>query len=374
MICAIAAYTSSFYTMLAGRLVFGLGGESIQVVQNLYTYKLFKHNMLNTVFGVQMTASRGGSALNFYTMEALFHEFAGRGLTGGIGLGSTLMVSAISTLFGSVCAVLLAWLSLKKSHIIIGPPPTVDLNGPTSRNLSFAAKVKSFPCNLWVMCGILVCYYSSIFTFVSMGQSFFVDLFKVGEVKASFITGLPYLVAIVASPLIGILVDAKGRNSQFVLLAVLFGLTGYILPSFKCISPYVGVAFLSTSYSFVASALWPIVSLLLPEDVQGTAYGMVQSLQNAGMSVLCFAGGKIVDIYGFKTLDYVFIGVMVFTVLLSILFICKDMRSYGFVGMSAEQRKAFQATPEYNRLLGTSPEPVHEILSENEDECQGDDG
>ena len=41
-------------------------------------------------------------------------------------------------------------------------------------------------------------------------------------------------------------------------------------------TPYVAISALGLSYSLLASALWPIAALIIPEYQLGTAYGLMQ--------------------------------------------------------------------------------------------------
>ena len=85
------------------------------------------------------------------------------------------------------------------------------------------------------------------------------------------------------------------------------------------------------AYSMLASSLWPLVALIVPEYQLGTAYGMYvylnsirfvcsismnflvllsfscQSVQNLGLAVVSMFAGIIVDRGGYFTLEIFFI-------------------------------------------------------------------
>lgn len=50
--------------MLIGRIIFGLGGEIININQNCIIIKWFKKNELSFPLGLAITANRLGSVLN----------------------------------------------------------------------------------------------------------------------------------------------------------------------------------------------------------------------------------------------------------------------------------------------------------------------
>ena len=42
------------------------------------------------------------------------------------------------------------------------------------------------------------------------------------------------------------------------------------------LNPYIAISILGVAYSLLASALWPIAALIIPEYQLGTAYGIMQ--------------------------------------------------------------------------------------------------
>ena len=71
----------------------------------------------------------------------------------------------------------------------------------------------------------------------------------------------------------GILIDKTGRNVLYVTVAIAITLVCHALLAFTFINPYVSIAIMGLSYSLLASALWPIAALIIPEYQLGTAYG-----------------------------------------------------------------------------------------------------
>lgn len=61
------------------------------------------------------------------------------------------------------------------------------------------------------------------------------------------------------------------------------------------------------SYSMLASSLWPLVALIIPEYQLGTAYGICQSVQNLGLALISMIAGMIVDNGGYFMLEIFFI-------------------------------------------------------------------
>ena len=63
-IVAMGGSRSSIYLMLLGRIVFGLGGESLNIAQNAMIIKWFNKGEISWAFALKISFSRIGSSLN----------------------------------------------------------------------------------------------------------------------------------------------------------------------------------------------------------------------------------------------------------------------------------------------------------------------
>lgn len=64
LVCAIGCQYTSINIMLLGRMVFGLGGECLNICQNAIIVKWFSSSQLALPMGLTISVSRFGSVLN----------------------------------------------------------------------------------------------------------------------------------------------------------------------------------------------------------------------------------------------------------------------------------------------------------------------
>jgi MFS family permease len=83
-----------------------------------------------------------------------------------------------------------------------------------------------------------------------------------------------YILGAISSPFCGILVDKTGRNGIYGVVSIFLTIVGHSLLAFTFSSPFIGMIIIGLSYSMMASAVWPMVSQLVPENQLATAYGM----------------------------------------------------------------------------------------------------
>ena len=258
--------TNSFGLMQIGRFVFGIGGESLAVAQNTYAVSWFKGKELNMVFGFQLSVARVGSTVNFSLMAPLY-KYISQWYNPHTAVGWTLMVAGLTCVMSFVCAVILGLMD-KRAERILKKASVTD----TGETFTFR-DVLSFPTSFWLLSIVCLAYYVAIFPFISLGQVFFMKKFDFSSSNANFITGLIYLLSAPASPLLGILIDKTGRNVMYCTVSIVVTLICHVMLAFTFINPYVAIVLMGLSYSLLASALWPIAALVIPEYQLGTAYG-----------------------------------------------------------------------------------------------------
>lgn len=116
---------------------------------------------------------------------------------------------------------------------------------------------------------------------------------------ANAVDSVIYFISAALSPILGFLVDFTGRNILWVLLASIITLLGHSILTFTFFNPWIAMVLMGIGYSTLACALWPMVSLVVPEHQLGTAYGIMQSIQNLGLAVIPISAGAIVEAKGY---------------------------------------------------------------------------
>ncbi|XP_074658451.1 lysosomal dipeptide transporter MFSD1-like isoform X2 [Tubulanus polymorphus] len=125
--------------------------------------------------------------------------------------------------------------------------------------------------------------------------------------SANAINSLVYIISAAASPVFGFCIDKSGKNLFWVNAGIIITLGCHACLAFTFINPYIPMSIMGLAYSNLASALWPMVSLVVPEYQLGTAYGIIQSVQNLGLAVISLVAGIIVDGHGYLMLELFFL-------------------------------------------------------------------
>lgn len=287
LIFASGGMLGTFWLMIVGRFIFGIGAESLAVAQNSYAVLWFKGKELNMVFGLQLSVARFGSTVNFWVMQPLY-KYVSNFYQGNRVLGVVLLLATLTCVMSLVCALILGWMDKRAERIL-------QRNNNPSGEIPKLTDIFTFKAPFWMVSIICVAYYVAIFPFIALGQKFFIDRFHYTEEEANNVDSLVYLIAAISSPIFGFIIDKLGRNVTWVLTATITTIGAHALMTFTQLTPYVGMSIMGLSYSMLAASLWPLVALIIPEYQLGTAYGFCQSVQNLGLAVITILAGIIVD-------------------------------------------------------------------------------
>ncbi|GFS67912.1 major facilitator superfamily domain-containing protein 1 [Nephila pilipes] len=329
---ALGALVDKYWLMEAGRFIFGIGGESLAVAQNTYAVSWFKGKELNMVFGIQLSFARVGSAVNFNVTPAIYREVAHHH-SGTTVLGITLFIASVTCVLSLISALIMGFFDWRAEKIL---NKAAGQCGDVVR----LSDIKDFPATFWVITAVCVTYYSAIFPFIGLGSVFFARKYGLDHDTANSVDSIVYLISAVASPVLGFMVDKVGRNLLWVFLSVFLTLVCHMILGFTTINPWIPMIGIGLTYSLLACGLWPMVALEVPEHQLGTAYGIMQSVQNLGLAVVSIAAGAIVDYKGYVFLEIFFIYFVILSVICIILLFVLNTSKGGLLNMTVKERKA----------------------------------
>ncbi len=182
---ALTAVSPQFEIMAAGRLIFGLGAESLIVAVTTALAKYFRGKELSFAFGINLTIARLGSfaALNSPTWAKFAYE-TWRG---------PLMISVIA---GLVCivAAIVYWLldSYAESHYRLG-----EAEEPEK---VVWQDIFKFSKSYWYIVALCITFYSAIFPFQTFAVKFFMEAHGTSRELGGFLTSMLTLFAMFFTP------------------------------------------------------------------------------------------------------------------------------------------------------------------------------
>jgi len=285
---AITAATGKLYVMASGRLIFGIGAESLIVAVTTALARWFRGKELSFAFGVNLTIARLGSflALNSPTWaKGAFDNWQGPLL--------------ITVALGTFCVVGPLVYALMEGRAV--KQFSMKKEGGADK-ISFSGIFRMSP-SYWFVVALCVTFYAGIFPFQTFAVKFFVDAHGRTNEEGGSLSGMLTLFAMFATPLFGLLVDRVGRRALFMMAGSLLLLPVYLLMAYTTMPElllgtlsinvfglfvwhlpfYVPMILMGVAFSLIPAVMWPSVAYIVPEEKLGTAYGLMTMIQNIGL-------------------------------------------------------------------------------------------
>jgi MFS family permease len=263
---AITAASGHLPVMATGRLIFGMGAESLNVAVTTALARWFRGKELSFAFGLNLTASRLGTfaALNSPTWARwAYANWRDPFLI-------ALAFSALCVIGAVIYWLMEAW--AEKNY---------DL-GKVSTDKVVFADLFNFGLSYWLIVALCVVFYSAIFPFQTFAVKFFMEAHGTSREFGGFLSSMLTLFAMIATPLFGLWVDRIGKRALLMMCGSLLLIPVYLMMAYTHINLYVPMAMMGIAFSLIPAVMWPSVAYLVDQSKLGTAYGLMTMIQNIG--------------------------------------------------------------------------------------------
>jgi MFS family permease len=263
---AITVASGQLAIMATGRLIFGMGAESLNVAVTAALARWFKGKELSFAFGLNLTICRLGTfaALNSPTWaRAAYANWRW-----------PFLIALALSVFCVVGAVIY-WI--------------MEVNAERNFNLGEASTDKvifkdlfKFGVSYWYIVALCVTFYSAIFPFQTFAVKFFMEAHGTSREFGGFLSSTLTLFAMIATPLFGLWADRIGKRALLMMLGSLMLIPVYLMMAYTQVNLYVPMAMMGVAFSLIPAVMWPSVAYLVDQSRLGTAYGLMTMIQNIG--------------------------------------------------------------------------------------------
>ena len=278
----LTAVGSPFGLMVFGRLLFGVGEETL---------------LIALLAGLAQWFSAGGTALAM----ALFFSFARVGSYAADisprwahalyqhGAEPPLWLAAAITGASLAAAVVYAVVDKR-----VRSP--VNAQSRTSEERATWSDIGRFDRSYWYILALNVLFASVFFPFRStFAIEYFQDAKGLSLEEAGLVNSWVFFAAIFATPVFGFVADRIGHRALMMTLGTLLMPLTFLILGATNWSLWISTALMGISFSVVPAVIWPSTAMLVEPARLGTAYGLVNVLQNVGLAVCNLAAGWLND-------------------------------------------------------------------------------
>jgi MFS family permease len=265
---AVTVSSGLLEVMAAGRLIFGLGAESLIVAVTTAIAKWFRGKELSFAFGVNLTIARLGSiaALNSPSWAgSLFSDWR-----------LPLLISVAAGVI-SVAGTVLYWIMES------GAQRKYNLGSGGETDKVVFSELFRFGRSYWYIVALCITFYSAMFPFQTFAVKFFMEAHGTTRELGGFFSSMLTLFAMIATPLFGLLVDRVGKRALFMVFGSFLIIPVYLMMAYTRVTLYVPMAMMGVAFSLIPAVMWPSVAYIVGQERLGTAFGLMTMIQNIGL-------------------------------------------------------------------------------------------
>jgi MFS family permease len=255
--------------MASGRLIFGLGAESLIVAVTTATAKWFRGKELSFAFGINLMIARFGTWLA--QNSPTWAKFA---------YGNWRSPLLISVVFGTFCVTgaIAYWIM----EVYAEKRYKVGQAGSTDKVVF--SDVYKFGVSYWYIVILCIVFYSAIFPFETFAIKFFMEAHGTSRELGGFLVSILTAFTMFGTPAFGLFADKIGKRALLMMLGSSLLIPVYLMMGYTQISLYLPMAMMGIAFSLIPALMWPSVAYIVEQSKLGTAYGLMTMIQNIGLA------------------------------------------------------------------------------------------
>jgi len=265
----VTAISSDLMIMASGRLIFGLGAESLIVAVTTVLARWFKGKELSFAFGINLTIARLGSfaALNSPTWAKVYYE----------SWQEPLLISVIAATISVLSVIIYMLMDSNASK-------KFAMSDDDVQDKIVFKDIFKFSISYWYIVLLCVTFYSAIFPFQTFAVKFFIEHHGVTREFGGFLSSLLIFASMIFTPLFGLLSDKIGKRALLMMYGSVLLIPVYLVMAYTQIPLLIPMAIMGLSFSLIPAIMWPSVAYIVDESKLGTAYGLMTMIQNIGLA------------------------------------------------------------------------------------------
>jgi MFS family permease len=255
--------------MATGRLVFGLGAESLIVAVTTACAKWFRGKELSFAFGINLMIARAGTwlAQNSPTWAK-----------GAYDSWRTPLVIAVAFATLCVTGAVVYWLLeiYAEKRFALGQAGETD-------KVVFGDLFR-FGKSYWYIVALCITFYSGIFPFETFAVKFFMEAHGTSRELGGFLISILTAFTMFGTPAFGLMADKVGKRALLMMFGSVLLIPVYLMMGYTHITLYVPMAMMGIAFSLIPAVMWPSVAYIVGQSKLGTAYGLMTMIQNIGLA------------------------------------------------------------------------------------------
>jgi len=259
----LTAIKGDIFVMAAGRLLFGLGAESMIVAITTIIARWFKGKELSFAFGLNLTLARLGSfmALNSPMWAKSYYNY----------WQNPLWISVYAGISALVFIAIYYFVDLASSKKYELPPEG-------NQDKVVLKEIFGFGRAFWFITALCVTFYSAMFPFQTFAIKFFQEVHGTSREVGGNLSSILTLSAMIFTPLFGLLADRIKKKSYLMMFGSFLIVPVYLIMAYKVdlATPFGLTGNVDININFFDIHTSIPVYLIIPMSMMGIAFSLIQ--------------------------------------------------------------------------------------------------
>jgi MFS family permease len=282
---ALTAFSPDFAGMAAGRLLFGVGAETLNLGALAAIAQYFSVGRLAFAMGSTLAIARLGSFSADMSPQWFADAYAR-------GWQPPLVIAAVIASASLAASAGYWWIDSRHRG------NAVRAVGRAAQRFALA-DILRFGAAYWFVLVLCVLWYAVIFAFRStFSIEYFQHAHGLDLASAGSMNSYVFLAAMFATPAFGWLCDRTGRYAPMLAFGALLLPVAIAIMAWTQWSLWIGTVLIGVSFSLVPAVMWPLTTKLVPPARFGTAISLMWVAQNAGIAGANLVAGRLNDVAG----------------------------------------------------------------------------
>jgi MFS family permease len=307
---ALAINTNIFSLMIIGRIIAGIGGESLEIAQYTLTTDYFKDKNLGLALGIILTSSQLGTAANDFISPIITNVY---NANWAVWFGLFL---CFSSLISSIILKNIKYIKHEKSQ----------------ENKFKFKNIRNLPFNFWLICIQIIIFLCAVNPFNNILSEILQKKYNKTPTESGFLMSIPDIIIAFGSPIIGFIFDKLFKIKPFI-RSIFLPISGcllllvHVIFGYLYINPVFSLVLSGFAYATFGASLWPLIPRFITDiKILGTAYGISSVALNLSLTISPFIVANLLTTYGFFGINTFFICISILSIIISFIILFKDFQ------------------------------------------------
>ena len=288
----------SYYSILTGRGIYGIGGEGFLILQPTVNEYWFSGSFLTISNGLCQSANFLIVILGNYSMPIVHIMTRSLVMPNMLGVLSAIVSLALGMIYVKFH---MQHKDKRETNTVAQDDDslnnTFDIDVQDTRaekqkdeKTTGFKVISQFSAKYWLLCGVYMVMANCYYQFTNIATDMITNRFGYSLKDAEKLNILPNLMIVIGTPLLSVFLQVQGKKAVAIMIGAWIYFFGYLLlfslASEKSYFVNIGLVSIGVGYAILLSSAHSCVALIVPQHGLSMAYALMVFFETCGLTLL----------------------------------------------------------------------------------------